>query len=207
MLPETLKSDTRMMKLLSISLVLLAFVAAVITHLNHINISSPAAEKDWVKTAVINDPGLLNNRADDILWNKSVCKGQMLVLAMGLDSPEAGKICQPITSPWDGTLERELAIWGYSDAGDEKSLEGWCDMGESDRGLQDMLKELGADDRDSMKGGDNICHSVQHMNGAAIEKDGSGKIPDEASEQYYKVNGRRYRVSWYREFDMFVGRC
>jgi hypothetical protein len=207
MLPATLKSATRMMKLLAIFLVLLAFVVADITHLNHINISSPAAEEDWVKTAVINDPGLLNNPADDVLWNKSVCKGQMLVLAMGLDSPEAGKICQPITSPWDGTLEREFAIWGYSDAGDEKSLEGWCDMGESDHGLQDMLKELGADDRDSMEGGDNICHSIQHINGAAGEKDGSGKRPDEDSDEYYNVNGRRYRVSRYRKFDLFVDPC
>ncbi|KAH6878348.1 hypothetical protein BKA58DRAFT_452356 [Alternaria rosae] len=183
-------------KLLAFGAFLLASATADVFDSSHSNISSAAIDEDRVETAVLIDTST-TEPADDVLWNDSVCKGQKLVLATSLNLPEAGKICQPMTTPWDGTLEHELAVWGYSELGysEVSDAEENCVMGEENHGLQDMLKELHADDRDSREGGDNICYTIQHQDGPTLEKDENGKIPTDPRKQYYNVDGRRYRVT------------
>ena len=169
---------------------LFAFVAGEVFEELRANVSSPVFQNDTVKVAAFDNP------ADQQLWQKSICRGQRLFLAMTFDLPEAGRICQPIISPWDGTLERELTTWGYSDISGDIEHEFDCDMSPDKNGIEDMLEEINANPNDSRHGGDNICHALQHRDGTVVERDEIGNLPDE-EDQYYNVNGREYRVSYY----------
>ena len=190
-------------KLLALGAVLLASATANVFDSSYSNISSAALDEDRVETAVLIDTST-TGPADDALWNAALSKGRMLVLATSLNLPEAVKVYQPMTSDWDGTLEHELAVWGYSepDWPEVEDSEENCVMGKENHGLQDMLKMLHADDRDSRDGGDNICHTIQHQDGPYLEKDENGEVPEDPREQYYKVGERRYRVCEHVEFDM-----
>ncbi|KAI4653716.1 hypothetical protein J4E93_001483 [Alternaria ventricosa] len=183
-------------KLLALSAVLLASAIADVFDSSYSNISGAAINEDRVETAVLVDTST-TGPADDILWDAALSKGRKLILATSFNLPEAEKVYQPMTSIWDGTLERELAVWGYSepDWPEVEDSDENCVMGKENHGLQDMLKQLHADDRDSRDGGDNICHTVQHQDGPYLEKDKNGEVPDDPREQYYKVDGRRYRVT------------
>ena len=119
-------------------------------------------------------------------------KGENLMLGMTFNLPEVGWACQPIVSPWDGTLEHELEIWGYQEFDNTPER---CDLEEDGEGFQDMLEELGADHRDARLGGDNICHTIWHRDGATVEKDENGNIPLNPAEQYYPVGNCKYRVT------------
>jgi len=179
-----------MIQFLAFIAALFAFVAGEVFEGSWTNSSIFVFHNKTVKAAAFDNP------ADQQLWKKSICRGQRLLLATTFDLPEAGRICQPIISPWDGTLERELTTWGYSDISDNIEHEFDCDMNPDKNGIEDMLAEINADPNDSRHGGDNICHVLQHRDGTAVERDENGHLPDE-EDQYYNVNGREYRVSYY----------
>ncbi|KAI4670549.1 uncharacterized protein J4E79_000831 [Alternaria viburni] len=183
-------------KLLALGAVLLASATADVFDSSYSNVSSAAIDEDRIETAVLVDTET-TEPADDVLWNAALTKGRMLILATSLNLPEAAKVYQQMETPWDGTLERELALWGYSepDYPEVEDSDENCVMGKENHGLQDMLKELHADDRDSRDGGDNICHTIQHQDGPTLEKDKNGEVPEDPRDQYYKVEGRRYRVT------------
>ncbi|KAI4936586.1 hypothetical protein J4E85_001916 [Alternaria conjuncta] len=183
-------------KLLALGAVLLASATANVFDSSYSNVSSAAIDEGRIETAVLVDTET-TEPADDVLWNAALSKGRMLILATSLNLPEAAKVYQQMETPWDGTLERELALWGYSepDYPEVEDSDENCVMGKENHGLQDMLKELHADDRDSRDGGDNICHTIQHQDGPTLEKDENGEVPEDPKEQYYKVEGRRYRVT------------
>ncbi|KAI4629998.1 uncharacterized protein J4E87_003185 [Alternaria ethzedia] len=183
-------------KLLALGAFFLAFATANVFDSSYSNVSSAAIDEDRIETAVLVDTET-TEPADDVLWNAALTKGRMLILATSLNLPEAIKLYLPMETPWDGTLKRELALWGYSepDYPEVEDSDENCVMGQENHGLQDMLKELHADDRDSRDGGDNICHTIQHQDGPTLEKDENGEVPEDPREQYYKVEGRRYRVT------------
>ncbi|KAI4911999.1 hypothetical protein J4E90_006817 [Alternaria incomplexa] len=183
-------------KLLALGAVLLASATANVFDSSYSNVSSAAIDEGRIEIAVLTDTST-TKPADDVLWNAALSKGRMLILATSLNLPEAAKVYQQMETPWDGTLERELALWGYSepDYPEVEDSDENCVMGKENHGLQDMLKELHADDRDSRDGGDNICHTIQHQDGPTLEKDENGEVPEDPREQYYKVEGRRYRVT------------
>jgi len=178
-----------MIQFLAFIAALFVFAAGEVFKESRINVSSPVIQNYTVKAAAFDNP------ADRQLWEKSICRGQRLFLAMTFDLPEAGRICQPIISPWDGTLERELITWGYSDISDDIEHEFDCDMSPDKNGIEDMLDEINAYSNDSRHGGDNICHALQHRDGTAVERDENGNLPDE-EDQHYNVNGREYRVTY-----------
>ena len=178
-------------KLFALGAVLLASAIADIFDSSRTNISSAATENAKVETAVLDDPWL-QNPADDAVWKRARDKGENLMLGMTFNLPEAGWATQPIISPWDGTLKHELELWGYQEFDNTPER---CDLEEDGEGFQDMLKELGADHRDVRLGGDNICHTIWHRDGATVEKDENGNIPLNPADQYYPVRNCKYRVT------------
>lgn len=57
------------------------------------------------------------------------------------------------------------------------------------------LRDVGINPDSNHRGGPNRCFSAIHCNGPAVERIPNGDLPPR-SEQYYIVNGVRYRVSY-----------
>jgi hypothetical protein len=133
---------------------------------------------------------------DDSKWKDAHCRGNNLLNAMKLDEAQcqAGLSWRYCQSPWDGTMEQDLATWGY----DETSETGILSNEES---LQDLsgpnsrtaFQALGINPRSSRFGGRNFCHYIKHMNGPTVHKV-NGRIPRRAVDQTYTVQGTDYQV-------------
>ena len=177
------------MKFLVIVVILFALAASETLNASRFNMSSSVTGNDTVKILALAQP------ADDTLWNSAACRGGKMLLGMTLNAPEAAMICQLITSLWDGTLEKELTTWGYTDYSATLDFPSECHMtGDQGHGLDDALQYLGADSRSSRDSGDNVCYTLQHRDGTTVLRDQHGRLPD-VQDQYYNVNGRQYRVS------------
>ena len=117
-------------------------------------------------------------------WEKYVCRGGKLDQACKLDKYKAIEFLTPIDSPWDGTLEAELKLWGYK----ELPADSHCSFDD----IAPALKALRIGLLSRAEGGANYCYQVRHVNDEA--RNAQGKRIDDR-DQTYKVNDREYRVS------------
>ncbi|KAF2005965.1 hypothetical protein P154DRAFT_559633 [Amniculicola lignicola CBS 123094] len=137
------------------------------------NKTHPDPRKRW------NDNG---PRTSDDDWDRLKCKGSKLLTMMQSDDHEAGQLFDP---PMDVAASRwtdfpaSFEHWGYSTR-EEKAF---CDMDETDYGVQRALRGLGA----STKREDWVCYEVSHG-------DRTNGAPN-LNDQTYKIGDRVYRVT------------
>lgn len=110
------------------------------------------------------------------LLDKCVCRGEKLTLACTTDKNKATEYAQPIDTPWDGTMEAELKLWGYRD----EPSDSHCNFDD----IETALKALKIGRKSGMEGGNNFCYKVLHP----LEH-------GEARDQTYEVDGVKRRVS------------
>jgi hypothetical protein len=121
-------------------------------------------------------------------WWHSACRGGRLVQAMVWSPPHANEFLDPISSPWDGTMHRELAQWGYSES-EKPQL---CEL-DTYWGLGSVFRSLGIDPRSNFNHGPNRCFHVSHGNPMLKRPDGRAWP---LSEQIYIApDGWKNRVS------------
>lgn len=125
-------------------------------------------------------------------WGKSWCKGGKLAQAMIKSESQAAPYISPVRSPWDGDLVEDLQKWGYREIENHRS--NLCDFGTDQHNLKRAFTELGIETASSADGGPNYCYYVEHMYGPTVQRPPDGAWP-EPSQQYYVVDGKRYRVS------------
>ncbi|KAJ8106913.1 hypothetical protein OPT61_g9226 [Boeremia exigua] len=111
------------------------------------------------------------------LWQAWVCRGEKLNQACKNTKDKAAGFAAPIDSPWDGTMEEDLKLWGYR----EVPADTHCDFSD----IEKALKGLGIGVLPAMEGGDNHCFQVRHS-----YDDGS-----EVKDQTYDVKGRKLRMT------------
>ena len=118
-------------------------------------------------------------------WEKTVDRGRRLDLAMRLSTPEGSSYINPIQSPWDGTLVREMKKWGYRDGYNEEHNSHECDFADRVPRLVPVFEDLKMNAMSKEEGGDNQCFYFQH-----------GERYDEAppEERTYTVDGKKYVV-------------
>src|SRR5690242_9281194 len=121
----------------------------------------------------------------ETLWQKHVCRGEKLHNACRANKDEAARFVTPIDSPFDSTLEQELARWGYRERNDAAAASCWLDLH-----LPHELAALNIDPRGSDEGGPNECFMFLHYD-LSLKINGRS-IPVE--EQTYVVDGKTYRV-------------
>ncbi|CAN9087904.1 unnamed protein product [Alternaria alternata] len=135
----------------------------------------------------------------DIDWDKSVCRGRKLLLAMTRDASQGTRYINPLFTPWDGDLEKEMVEWGWDNWQEHK---GWCNF--KDNGLSPALKALGISDQHVDDKGDNQCWVANHFDGPGVlfNPDDPDDIDDSDDEmlamddQYYMdPNGQRKRCT------------
>ncbi len=119
-------------------------------------------------------------------WQKYVCRGQKLHQACIHDKDQAREFVLPVDSSFDGTLEQELALWGYHERSSEAAPYCWFD-----KYISNELRALNIDPRGKDSGGPNECFRFEHYDKTA--RDESGRIP--IVKQEYTVNSKMYRVS------------
>lgn len=119
-------------------------------------------------------------------WQKYVCRGQKLHQASISNKEQAVQYATPIDSQFDGTLENELARWGYLEYNEDAAPNCWFSLY-----IPTELKALNIDPRGSDQGGPNKCFLFQHWNRDAHDK--GGPVPVE--EQDYFVDGKAFKVS------------
>lgn len=119
-------------------------------------------------------------------WQKCVCRGQKLTQACKFNKDKATQFGTPLDTQYDGTLEAELARWGYVERNAEAN-QNHCDLFEMT--LEGVLEGLGLE-------GQNECFWFQHNRGE------EGPLPGESAEgwvpieqQTYQVGSKTYRVS------------
>lgn len=110
-------------------------------------------------------------------WQKNVCRGAKLNKACKLDKEKAIEFVNPIDSPWDGTLEAELKLWGYH----EVPADMHCDFDD----IASALKALRIGLLSRAEGGDNYCYQVRHWDDDARTNH---------RDQTYTVENKVYRV-------------
>ena len=74
------------------------------------------------------DPGFVIHASaiSDEEYEKAVCRGQKLFLAMTRDGNQGTRYIDPLSSKWDGNLEKEGLAWAWDLWEDEDS---WCAFG------------------------------------------------------------------------------
>ncbi|KAF3045874.1 hypothetical protein E8E12_002891 [Didymella heteroderae] len=84
-------------------------------------------------------------------------------------------------NPWEGTMEEELKLWGYTQP---KGVTLYCDFSSTER----EFKEMGIDTkfRERTKDGQNECYQAHHSKGGP-----RGKV----KEQTYEVDKKTYRMT------------
>lgn len=136
---------------------------------------APMVPSDVVTTAA-------RKRLDDIaLWNSCRCRGEKITEASLQDKSTAMNIVKAIDSPWEGTMEAELKLWGYAQP---NGLGLYCDLDN----VAGPFKEMGIDTKfkEKTKNGQNECYQAHHSKGGP-----RGMIKD----QTYVVGEKTYRVS------------
>ncbi|KAF1361444.1 hypothetical protein EJ07DRAFT_164491 [Lizonia empirigonia] len=96
----------------------------------------------------------------------------------------------PVRSPWDGDLVQEFQKWGYREIENHRS--NLCDFGPDEHNLKRAFTELGIETASSADGGPNHCYYVEHKYAPTVQRPPDGPWP-EPSQQYYVVDGKRYR--------------
>lgn len=121
----------------------------------------------------------LTRRDDKDFWTKYVCRGEKLTQASLRNKDTAIQFANPIDSEWDGTLEEELKLWGYTDF-KGKSL--YCDV----NNIAESLNSIGIDAKFKSKKGENQCFNIGHRRQSETVV---------VTDQTYKVGDKVYRVS------------
>jgi hypothetical protein len=160
-------------------------------------LSTPSLCLNKTRSDMPLEPKELSSRADtpppigdDADWNAARCRGERLLHVMKLtDQDEASKLLQwpHIQSPWDGDLKKELETWGYS----EEEKPDRCDFEYNE--FSSPFEALKIDPSSVQEGGRNTCYKFRHYNGAKVEKNEDGSLPDKYIQKY-KVDGKTYRV-------------
>jgi hypothetical protein len=110
-----------------------------------------------------------------------------------LDPVNAARFGTPLNSPWTGTLENELATWGYKDNSANDDIQDLCDFSMKPM-FEAVLKSLGIGTGSAQYGGPNRCFSYVHRDSNAVQRLPDGQMP-RREEQRYTVNGVSYRVT------------
>ncbi|KAH7079665.1 hypothetical protein FB567DRAFT_607027 [Paraphoma chrysanthemicola] len=126
-------------------------------------------------------------------WNKAMCSGQKLFLAMANPATQTTRFIVPLHSSWYGTLFNELRAWGYKEFPMiEKDY--MCDF-EHYENLKTAFTALKIDTRSDRQGGDNICYHVEHNDSPIREKDPGVAEPPKNKQTYIGPDGKRYRAT------------
>lgn len=126
--------------------------------------------------AALAAPG--NPASKQTYWQKCTCRGQKLTKASIFDKDKAIQFGTPLDTPFDSTLETELARWGYFERNEEAN-EKYCEL--FDMTLEGVLEGLGLE-------GHNECFWFQHNRG---EKE---PFPGESADGWVPVEQQTYRV-------------
>ncbi|KAI4949425.1 hypothetical protein J4E91_005164 [Alternaria rosae] len=156
------------------------------------------------------DPGFLvhTSAISDEEYEKAVCRGQKLFLAMTRDGNQGTRYIDPLNSPWDGNLEKEGLTWVKSFMYELRAWDlwtdedSWCAFGH--QGMTTAFKALSISDKSLNDGGDNQCFSAFHYNSPAVLFDPKDPFylddPDHRmlpiDKQYYlDPSGKRQRCT------------
>lgn len=169
---------------------LLCFVAGDVGQSDFID--SSQHDYSALKTGV-DDKDIHATADNNDVWRRAACRGSKLLLGTTLNPSEAALHCTPLTTPWQGSLFNELATWGYDDVSYEADRETLCEF-EYWYHLERVFEDLGINPHDSHIGGPNECFTVNHFDAPAMGRNPDGSLPT-IPNQYYYVNGRRYRAS------------
>ncbi|OAK93794.1 hypothetical protein IQ06DRAFT_204231, partial [Phaeosphaeriaceae sp. SRC1lsM3a] len=134
-------------------------------------------------------------------WIKYKKKGAWLGCLLDATDEEAGKAWPnflnrnppSISSEWQGTLESELATWGWRES--KWDQEDHCDFtaGFMGRGnVKSAFYDLHLSALPKTQGGDNVCYAVEHYDDQKLEDDYSHGM---YYHEYYTVNGQQYRLT------------
>ena len=141
------------------------------------------ARRDLLLVAVTSSKDVKALAGDDdaAFWQKYVCRGEKLTQACMRNKDTAINFVTAIDSGWDGTMETELKLWGYTDY-NGKSM--YCELDN----IADSLNLIGVDAkfRKRNNNGQNECFNIGHT-----RQGDSTPIKD----QTYQVEGKTYRVS------------
>lgn len=118
---------------------------------------------------------------DDTLWDTCKCRGEKITQASLQDKEIAKNFVSPIDSPWEGTMEEELKLWGYMQP---KGATVYCDFSSTEKEFSAMGIDTKFKER--TKEGKNRCYQAHHSRGGP-----RGKV----REQTYEVKKKTYRVS------------
>ncbi|KAL1601929.1 Mitochondrial import inner membrane translocase subunit tim8 [Nothophoma quercina] len=118
-------------------------------------------------------------------FDKYRCRGHKLLKACMFGEDRAREFVKRIDTSFDSTLEKELALWGYTE--NEMIADSQCEF---DLSFELEFKALGIKAESKENDGPNECFWWQHWDDD--KKDESGKvIPKE--KQTYVVNDKTYR--------------
>ncbi|KAJ4347557.1 Mitochondrial import inner membrane translocase subunit tim8 [Ascochyta clinopodiicola] len=123
----------------------------------------------------------LARRDDQSFWQQNVCRGEKLTQASLRNKDTAIQFANPIDSEWDGTMETELKLWGYTDFRG-KSM--YCELDN----IADSLNQIGIDAKfmHNSKNGQNQCFNIGHrQQGYATP----------LKDQRYTVGDKEYRMT------------
>ncbi|KAH7071431.1 hypothetical protein BKA63DRAFT_605467 [Paraphoma chrysanthemicola] len=126
-------------------------------------------------------------------WNKAMCSGQKLFLAMANPATQTTRFITPQHSSWYGTLVNELRAWGYKEFPTSEK-DHMCDY-EHYENLKTAFTALKIDTRSDGQGGDTICYHVEHNDGPIRERDPGVSEPPRHKQTYIGPDGKRYRAT------------
>ncbi|RYN36973.1 hypothetical protein AA0112_g4446 [Alternaria arborescens] len=133
----------------------------------------------------------------DADWDKSVCRGRKLVVAMTRDASQGTRYINPLFTQWDGDLEKEMVDRGWDNWQEHR---GWCDF--KDNGLSPALKALGIGYQHVDDKVDNQCWVANHSDGPGVLfnpddpddiDDSDDEMPAMDDQYYMDPNGQRKR--------------
>ncbi|KAI4682266.1 uncharacterized protein J4E88_005156 [Alternaria novae-zelandiae] len=126
-------------------------------------------------------------------------KSQKLFLAMTRDGNQGTRYIDPLSSKWDGNLEKEGLAWAWDLWEDEDS---WCAFGF--HGMTTSFKALDISDKSLSEGGDNQCFGAFHYNSPAVLfdpkdpfylDDPQGRMLPIDKQYYLDPSGKRQRCT------------
>ncbi|XPT03569.1 Mitochondrial import inner membrane translocase subunit tim8 [Ascochyta lentis] len=127
------------------------------------------------------EKSILTRGDDQEFWQKFVCRGEKLTQASMRNKDTAIQFASPIDSEWDGTLEAELKLWGYTDY---KGISMYCELDN----IAESLNQIGIDAKFMSKNrdGQNLCFNIRHL----LEGDTRPIL-----DQRYTVGAKSYRMT------------
>lgn len=135
------------------------------------------------------------------LWLQAIVRGGKLLQGIHADDTTAASLYglgTSAASPFDGTLEETLSLWGYADntPSMQRTVDKECNFASaSGHMLTAAFAALGIQTASKGQGGPSECFHIAHCDSDAVKRDPvTGKLPDKV-EQRYEVCGKEYRVT------------